>query len=126
MARVFEASTTGPVRGGSAPSPLGREGGLSKLIRSSGIREALSVPLLSSSSKSAFLGPASGVSKSYVSQRGVRTSLEVRALLRAGAATELMGVIGNGDGTSATRGDSSAVLGGDASSSGCCPGLVTV
>lgn len=119
MARVFEASTTGPVRGRSAPSPLGREGGLSKLIRSSGIREALPVPLVSSSSKSAFLGPASGVSKSYVSERGARKSFEVRASLRAGAGTELMVVIGNGDGASATRGDSSAVLGVDASSSGC-------
>lgn len=88
MARVFEASTTGPVMGRSAPSPLGREGGLSKLIRSSGIREALPVPLVSASSKSAFLGPALGVSKSYVSERGARKSLEDRALLRAGAATE--------------------------------------
>lgn len=118
MARVSEASTTGPVRGRSAPSPLGRGGGLSKLMRSSEIREAFSVPLLSSSSKSAFLGPASGVRKSYVSERGARKWLAFGPLLRAGAGAKIMGVIGNGDGTSATRGDPSAVLGA-AESSGC-------
>lgn len=125
MARVSEASTAGPVRGRSAPSPLGRERGLSKLIRSSGISEALSVPLVSSSSKSAFLGPPSGVSTSYVSERGVRKSLEARASVQAGAGTEIMGVMGNGEGTSATRGGTPAVLGRGASSSGWVPGLFT-
>lgn len=67
MARVSEASRTGPEGGRSAPSPFGREGaedGLSKLIRSAGSREGLSVPLVSPNSKSALLGPKSGVSKS--------------------------------------------------------------
>lgn len=67
MARVSDASRTGPEGGRSAPSPLGREGaegGLSKLIRSAGGREGLSVPFVSSNSKFALLGPTSGVSKS--------------------------------------------------------------
>lgn len=123
MATVSEASTAGPVRGRSAPSPLGREGGLSKLIRSSGISGALAVPLVSSSSKSAFLGPASGVRKSYVSERGVWKSLEARASVRAGAGAEIMGVMGNGERTSATRGGAPAVLG--VSSSGWVRGSVT-
>lgn len=66
MARVSEACRTGP-EGGSASSPLGREGaagGLSKLMRSAGGMEGLSVPFISSKSKLAVLGPASGVSKS--------------------------------------------------------------
>lgn len=77
MARVSEASRTGPVGGRSAPSPFGREGakgGLSKLIRFVGIKMGLSVPLVNSSSKSAPLGCTSGVSKSYVSERDVRKS----------------------------------------------------
>lgn len=67
MARVSEASRTGPEGGRSAPSPFGREGaedGLSKLIRSAGSREGLSVPLVSPNSKSTLLGPKFGVSKS--------------------------------------------------------------
>lgn len=104
MARVSEASRTGPEGGRSAPSPLGREGaegGLSKLIRSAGIAEGVSVPLVSSSSKSAFLGPMFGVSMSYVSESEVRKSFGGRASRRAGAGMEVMG---KGVGTSATRG----------------------
>lgn len=101
MARVSEASRTGPEEGRSAPSPLGREGtegGLSKLIRSAGSREGLSMPLVSPNPKSAVLGPTSGVIKSYVSEgNGSRTAC---------AGIE---VIGKGEETSATRGaDSSA------------------
>lgn len=104
MARVSEASRTGPEGGRSAPSPFGREGaegGLSKLIRSAGSREGLSVPLVSSNSKSVLLGLTSGVSKSYVSESDVRRSFEVSASTTAGAGIE---VIGKGEGTSATRG----------------------
>lgn len=105
MARVSDASRTGPERGRSAPSPLGREGaegGLSKLMRSAGGSENLSVPFDSSSSKFDLLGPASGVSKSYVSDIDVRKSFET-------GTSRPMGVTGKGEGTSATRGaDSSA------------------
>lgn len=104
MARVSEASRTGPEGGMSAPSPFGREGaegGLSKLIRSAGSREGLSVPLVSSNSKFVLLGPTSGVSKSYVSESDVRRSFDVSASTTAGAGIE---VIGKGEGTSATRG----------------------
>lgn len=104
MARVSEVSRTGPEGGRSAPSPLGREGtegGLSKLIRSAGIAEGVSIPLVSSSSKSAFLGPTFGVSMSYVSESDVRKSFGGRASRTAGAGMEVMG---KGMGTSATRG----------------------
>lgn len=75
--RVSEASRTGPEGEKSAWCPLGREGsadGLSKLIRSERGRQGLPVPFLSSSSKSAFLCPASGALKSYRSDPGVRRS----------------------------------------------------
>lgn len=104
MARVSEASKTGPEGGRSAPSPLGREGaegGLSKLIRSAGIAEGVSVPLVSSSSKSAFLGPTFGVSMSYVCESDVRKSFGDRTSRTAGAGMEVMG---KGVGTSANRG----------------------
>lgn len=67
MARVSDVSRTGPEGGRSAPSPLGREGaedGLSKLMRSGGGSDGLSVPFVSSNSRSA--SPVSGVSKSYL------------------------------------------------------------
>lgn len=93
MARVSDASRTGPEGGRSAPSPLGREGaegGLSKLIRSVGGRKGLSVPFVSSNSKFALLAPTCGVSKSYVSDRDVRRSFEISASRPAGAAAEVM------------------------------------
>lgn len=111
MARVSDASRTGPEGGRSAPSPLGREGaegGLSKLIRSAAW-EGLSVPFDSSNSKSAFLGPASGVSKSYGSEGPVKISFETSVSALGGAGVLEIGVTGRGEGTSATRGaDSSA------------------
>lgn len=76
MARVSDASPGG---GRSAPSPLGRERGLSKLMRSAGGREDLSVPFVSSKSKSAFLSPALEINKSYVSGGDVRKSFEFGA-----------------------------------------------
>lgn len=97
MARVSDASRTGPEGGRSAPFPLGREGaegGLSKLIRSAGIWKRLSVPFVSSKSKSALLGPASGVSKSYASVGASRPLNE----------GPVRGVTGKAGGTSATRG----------------------
>lgn len=84
MARVSDASRTGPEGGRSAPSPLGREGaegGLSKLIRHVEGREGLCVPLVSSKSKTAFLGTVSVDRKSYVPDR---KSLEIGALTLAG------------------------------------------
>lgn len=109
MARVSDASRTGPEGGRSAPSPLGREGsegGLSKLIRSAGGWEDPSVLLVSSNSISALSRPArrgsatSGVSKSYVSDGIARKSLESEA--------SWAGVVGRGEGTSATRGAGSS------------------
>ncbi len=112
MARVSDASRTGPEGGRSAPSPLGREGaegGLSKLIRSAGGREGLSVPFVSSNSKFALLGPTLRVSKSYVSGGDVRRSFKTGASRPAGTRVEEIGVTGKGEATSATRGaDSSA------------------
>lgn len=97
MASVSEASRTGPEGGRSAPSPFAREGaegGLSKLIRSAGITEGLSFPLVNSKSKSAILDATPGVSKSYVSESDVVKSMEVSAGIQ---------VMGKGEGTSATR-----------------------
>lgn len=82
MASVSEASRTGPEGGRSAPSPFAREGaegGLSKLIRSAGIREGLSFPLVNSKSKSAILDATPGVRKSYVSESDAMKSFEVSA-----------------------------------------------
>lgn len=96
MTRVSDASRTGTERGRSAPSPLAREGGLSKLMRSAGGMKGLSVSFVSSKSKSAFMNPASGVSKSYVSNAAVRRSLEA-------GASRLAGMVVMGKGTPATR-----------------------
>lgn len=98
MARVSDASRTGPEGGRSAPSPLGREGaegGLSKLIRSAGGREGLSVPFVSPSSRL-------GVSKSYVSESSAKKSFNMGVSRLRGAGAEEMGVTGRGEGTSAT------------------------
>lgn len=91
MARV-----SGAWGGRSAPSPLAREGaggGLSKLIRSSGMAEGVSIPLVNSRSKSVPLSLPSGASMSYVPASDVGRWLE-------GAGME---VIGRGEGTSSSR-----------------------
>lgn len=90
------ASVSGALGGRSAPSPLAREGaggGLSKLIRSSGMAEGVSVPLVSSRSKSPPLSPPSGASMSYAPASDVGRWLD-------GAGME---VIGRGQGTTASR-----------------------
>lgn len=100
MARVSDASR-------SAPSPLGREGaegGLSKLMRSAGGSEGLSVPFVSSNSKSALVGAMSGVSKSYLPESIVGRSFKTGASRLTGAGIKEMGVMGRGEGTFATRG----------------------
>lgn len=97
MARVSRAWG-----GRSAPSPLARVGaggGLSKLIRSSGMAEGVSVPLVSSRSKSPPLSPASGASMSYAPVSDVGRWL-------GGAGME---VIGRGEGTFASMAGGSTV-----------------
>lgn len=84
----------------------GAEGRLSKLIRSAGRREGLSVPFVSSKSKSASFGPALGASKSYVSDGDARRSFETSASTLVGAVGGIR-VTGRGEGTAVTR-DSSA------------------
>lgn len=88
MARVSDASRTGPEGGRSAPSPLGREGaegGLSKLISSAGGEEGLSVPFVSSNSTSALTGRrASGARKSYLSGGHAKRSFETGATTLGG------------------------------------------
>lgn len=107
MARVSDASRSGPEGGRSAPSPLGREGaegGLSKLMRSVGGSEGLSVPFFSSNSKSALVGAMSGVSKSYLPVGIVGRSFETGASKLTGAEVKEIAVTGRGEGTFATRG----------------------
>lgn len=110
MARVSDASRTGPEGGRSAPSPLGREGaegGLAKLMRNSVGREVLSVQLVSSKLKS-FLGPVLVPRKSYLSD--VRL-FESGASKLAMAGDEKKGVAGRGEGMPATRGVVSLAVG---------------
>lgn len=105
MARVSDGCRTGP-EGGSASSPLGREGaagGLSKLMRSAGGMEGLSVPFIISKSKSAFLGSMSGVSKSYVSDADIRRLFNGNASRFTGTGLEGIGVTGKGEGMPETR-----------------------
>lgn len=105
MARVSDVSRTGPEGGRSAPSPLGREGaeaGLSKLMRSVGGSEGLSVPFVSSNSKSAC--PVSGVSKSYLPESTVGRSFETGASRMTESGVKVIGVTGRGEGKFATRG----------------------
>lgn len=111
MARVSDASRAAPERGGTAPSPLGREGGLSRLMRSARGGRGLSVAFVRSNSKSAGAGrrgaSTSGVSKSYVPDGAVRRSLEAGASRLA--KDEAGGGASTGEPTSAMRGaDSSA------------------
>lgn len=103
MARVSEAGG-----GRSAPSPLAREGaggGLSKLIRSSGMAEGVSVPLVSSSSKSPPLSPASRASMSYAPASDISRWFEASGKGRGAAAGAGMEVMGRGEGTSVSRGE---------------------
>lgn len=110
MARVSDASRSGPEGGRSAPSPLGREGaeGLSKLMRSVGGSVGLSVPFVSSSSRSAFVSAMSGVSKSYLPESIVGRSFKTGASSLTGAGGKEIGVTGRGEGTFATKGVSPA------------------
>lgn len=97
MARVSEASTTGPEGGRSAPSPLGREraaDGLSKLMRSDRGRERLPV-FVSSKSKFALPGPAAWAAKSYTSDACVRRLLEMTV---TGKGLSPLGCLGTTDG----------------------------
>lgn len=99
MARVSEASTTGPEGVRSTPSPLGKvgaEGGLSKLIRSAGVSR------VSSKSKATPLGPTSGVIRSYMSVRRLLEAGGCR-LSEVGGEEQGTEVRGGGEATSATK-----------------------